>query len=100
MGTNNDIVDGKLARPTRDNKMQLALFDINKDWENEWWGMPEFIMGDARPQYRIVVNFMTIEDIKDFANKLGLPSLSSRTDSIWYPLNNNIDKPKEWAYVG
>jgi hypothetical protein len=87
-----------LARPTRAKEIeQLALFDFEPDWRSEWWGMPEFAMGDATPQYRITMNFLTLEDLKEFSNKLGL-NLGAKSDTAWFP-QQKLDEPKEWAYV-
>jgi hypothetical protein len=72
-----------LARPLRDNP-QPALFDVGTSWESEWWGMPSFSMGDARPQHKITVNFMTSQDVAAFAEKTGLP-VSARSDTCWFP---------------
>lgn len=86
----------KLKRETRENP-QPALFEVEPSWREHWWGMPEFVMGDATPQYRITVNFLTAEDLRAFAEKLGV-RLTRASDSIWFP-TQNIDEPKEWAYV-
>jgi hypothetical protein len=60
------------------------LFDVEPDWRSEWWGMPAFSMGDARPQYKITVNFMTAADVKAFAETTGLP-VTVRSDTCWFP---------------
>ena len=62
----------------------LSLFDMEPDWRSEWWSMPEFSMGDARPKYKITINFMTEADVKEFAAKTGIP-VSVRSDSGWFP---------------
>ena len=89
-------LDG-LKRPTRE-KQENTLFEIGNDWEQHWWGMPEYTMGDATPQYRITVNFWSFEDVLEFAKRLNL-SVTKRTDSLWFPARPELDKPKEWAYV-
>ena len=86
-----------LARPVRETDEQLNLFGFGPSWETHWWGMPEFTMGDATPQYRITINFMTAEDVKDFASRLGL-TLGGKSDTAWYP-PQKLDEPKRWAYV-
>jgi hypothetical protein len=90
----NDL--NSLRRKTRSSDAAL-LFEIDPDWRSEWWGMPEFTMGDATPQYRITMNFMTKEDLLEFAKKVGL-SLSVKSDTAWFP-QQKLDEPKEWAYV-
>lgn len=72
------------ARPLAKPSGQSTLFDIEPDWRAEWWGMPSFEMGDARPQHKITINFMTAEDVKEFATRTGLP-VTARSDSAWFP---------------
>lgn len=76
-------IEKELKRPIRENNEGM-LFEIEPDWREEWWGMPEFTMKDASPQHRITVNFMTQEDVADFAKITGLP-VSCRSDTVWYP---------------
>ena len=83
-----------LERPTK--KEESLLFDLPPNWKQEWWGMPEFIMGDARPQQKITVNFVCWDDVLEFSKRLGL-SITSSTDSIWFP-KENLDRPNEWVY--
>ena len=85
-----------LKRPTR-KQDDLFLFEMEPNWHDHWWGMPEFTMGDATPQYRITINFMTREDVAEFASKLGL-ALGPKSDTAWYP-QQKLDEPKEWEYV-
>lgn len=75
-------------RPTRPSEGGL-LFDVEPDWRSEWWGMPAFEMGDARPQYKIIVNFMTAEDVKAFAERAGL-SVTTSSDTCWFPPQEKI----------
>lgn len=77
-------------RPLReDDDSQSQLFTIEPDWRNEWWGMPAFSMGDARPEYKIVINFMAAQDVADFAAKTGIPVTTS-TDSAWFPYQRHL----------
>lgn len=85
-----------IARSVR-KQVQDSLFDLEPDWRDEWWGMPSFEMGDARPQYRITMNFMTAEDVRQFAEKTGLP-VSTRTDSAWFPYQKPLSG--EYFYDG
>ena len=86
-----------LKRPTQPPSAQATLFEVDPPWQDEWWGMPAFDMGDARPAHRVTVNFMTREDLREFAERLGV-KLSTKTDSMWYP-EQTLDQPKEWEYV-
>ena len=76
---------------------QISLLDLPPDWKSEWWGMPEFSMGDASPQHKITVNFLTTADVVAFAKRLGVP-VTSRSDSVWYPHQRPLDGSV--AYVG
>jgi hypothetical protein len=68
---------------------QVTLFDIEDNWKNEWWGMPEFSNDDIRPAYRLTVNFLTLEDKKMFAEKLQ-QFVSPQSDTIWYPSQERL----------
>lgn len=71
------------CRPTRvDN--QPALFDDAPNWRADWWGMPSFSMADASPQYKVTINFMTADDLREFAERSGIP-VTTRSDSAWFP---------------
>ena len=84
-------------RPTRERKKR-GLFHVEPNWRDIWWGMPEFEMKDATPKYQITMNFMTKEDVEDFARKLELP-LSSKSDSAWWPEQKRL-KSSQFEYVG
>lgn len=68
---------------------QTALFDFEDSYKSEWWGMPEFSNDDIRPQYKLTVNFMTIQDRDDFANRIG-QKISSQCDTIWHPKQERL----------
>ena len=86
-----------LKRPTRE-APQTALFDVEPDWRGDWWGMPEFTMEDAGPMRRVVVNFITADDVTEFCERLGM-RLSSGADSMWYPPQDRL-APKEYVWQG
>lgn len=65
--------------------------------QGEWWGMPEFVQGDARPSFTITVNLRTLDDLAEFAKRLGM-RLTPKTDSIWFPAED-LDAPSDWEYV-
>lgn len=72
-----------LKRPIREKKQQ-ALFDLEPDWREHWWGMPEFTMGDISPQKKITVNFACYDDVVKFAELIGA-KVTGNTDSLWFP---------------
>lgn len=86
----------RLRRPVVEDP-QATLFDLPPDWRAEWWGMPSFEMGDARPAYRITVNFMTREDVAAFAARLGVKIVPG-ADSMWFP-DFDLDRPNMWEYI-
>jgi len=74
----------KLSRKLAPKNPQTVLFENVPGWKDHWWGMPSFDMGDARPQHKITINFMTAADVEDFAKTTGIP-VTIRSDSAWYP---------------
>lgn len=89
---NDDII----KRPTRtEGGIQETLFDMPDSWREHWWGMPAYSMEDTRPQYRITMNFMTAEDVTEFARKTGL-WLSPRSTSAWFPAQDRLKGEYKW----
>lgn len=80
-----------------DEATQETLFDFAPAWQSEWWGMPSFEQGDARPAYRITVNFLTREDLLEFGNRIGV-NVTTKTDSAWFPPPNE-ERPNQWEYT-
>ena len=52
--------------------------------------MPSFSMEDARPQYKIAVNFMTAADVAEFAKKTGL-QVTTQSDTCWFPAQERLN---------
>lgn len=76
-----------------------TLFDeLPFDWESEWWGMPEFKMGNTEPVQRITINFRSHEDVREFAYLIG-QRITARTDSLWYPRDDSYVAPSAFRYV-
>ena len=73
----------------------MAFFEIKKEWEKEWVGMPEFIQEDKKPFQQITIHFETPEDVQKFAQVIGR-KLTTKTKYIWFPCGN---VKKEWQYV-
>jgi hypothetical protein len=59
--------------------------------------MPEFVVGDVRPLYKITVNLYTLDDLREFGRALGL-RVTPQTDSLTYPAPQAF-KPSEWKYA-
>lgn len=84
-----------LIRKRRKPSAQQSLFDMDPDWRAEWWGMPEFEQGDCRPQYKITINFMTAEDVADFAKATGIP-VGVQSDTAWFPHQKHLSGQYEY----
>ncbi|MDD2858872.1 MAG: hypothetical protein PHU75_09385 [Candidatus Nanopelagicales bacterium] len=87
-----------LRRPTREEAQRCLFDDVEPDWKELWWGMPEFSMADATPQHRITINFMTQEDVRDFCERLGVKR-TLNMDSLWWPPQSRLGS-KEFVWVG
>lgn len=74
---------------------QLSLFNnLEKDWEKEWQGMPEFIQNDDSYFHSIIVHFRNRVDLEEFG-KLINQNIVSTTRFITYPeleLTKRADK--------
>lgn len=63
----------------------------NKKYYNEeWHGMPEFNQPDKTSNRRLIVHFRSETDIKKFFNLIN-QSFTNKTNSIWYPVQINMD---------
>lgn len=89
-----DEILAAIARKTRQNE-QASLFDLDPDWRESWWGMPEFSMQDASPQHRITINFLTQDDVAEFARVTGIP-VTTRSDTAWFPHQKPLNGEFEW----
>jgi hypothetical protein len=63
---------------------QDTLFDLDKGWEAEWKGMPEFISNEQLPFHTINVHLENRDDMAAFA-KLVEQTITEETKYIWYP---------------
>jgi len=88
-----------IARPPRvDDTPTLFEVEDAPTHGDYWWGLPEFNMVDASPSRRVVVNFLTDDDAREFADRLQV-KLSARSDSLWYPPQTRL-RPKEYVWRG
>ena len=83
-------------RKTREPDQPPLFDDLPLAWQEHWWGMPSFEMGDATPAYQITMNFRTFDDVKEFAARLGLTA-TTRTDSLWFPKEDMME-PGAWEW--
>jgi len=63
---------------------QIKLFDIDKDWELEWVGMPEYSHKDLKPIKQLIISFESYDDYFQFSELVG-QKLTRKTQSIWFP---------------
>lgn len=94
--TEDETPDFYANRPPRDESPQFDLFEIEPDWKDEWWSMPEFDQRDCRPQRSINVNFMNDEAVREFCELIGV-RYSDRIDSTYFPPQNPLKGEYEWG---
>ena len=77
-----------ISVPVSDEEKDVGfLFDaeiMEKTWEKEWTGMPEYSHQDLTPVKQLIVSFEKEDDYREFA-KLVEQKLTGQTQSIWYP---------------
>lgn len=61
-----------------------TLLDVPTLWQEEWHGMPEFVMEDLRPHRVINVRFRNDEDVKAFAELIG-QHITPKQRALWFP---------------
>ena len=94
----NNNVDEKKDHPFFDKKKtkeEPTLFEVKEDWELEWKGMPEFVSENFKPSQQITVSFKNFEDVKEFAERIGI-QVTKRTNSCWFP-PRKIDRGEVYA---
>jgi len=78
---------------------QDALFDLEPDWSEHWWGMPEFSIGNVKPRYSIRVHFFTAEDVKRFSEALGVKAFTTTKSLLFSDYEKDIDRPGAWEWA-
>ena len=66
----------------------VPFFTDLEPWRKEWQGMPEFVQEDLTAVQQIIVNFVTHEDVQDFA-KLVDQKITHKTKFIRFPKTTN-----------
>jgi len=92
------LKDIKIETPDLDLKLfgleQPEPEDIVKlNHDEEWQGMPEFIMDDATGR-KIVMHFKTDEAVDSFAKAIG-QKITDKTKYLWYPKEPKISRREE-----
>ena len=67
-------------------KKNNTLFDVDRTWEEDWVGMPEFKMKHIKPVRIIKINFLTEEDVAEFSKLIG--QKISGYENYWFPKLN------------
>lgn len=71
---------------------QPDLLSVDKEWEKEWQGMPEFDNSHSREPYRTIhVHFKTPESVEEFSSLIG-QKITTKAKSIWHPTKSIISR--------
>lgn len=68
--------------------------DEREMWEQEWEGMPEYMMQNMEAKKQLKINFLKIEHYEEFCKLIG-QELTPNTKSTWFPAvgkGRNSDK--------
>ena len=78
--------------------MQDSLFeDLEKDWEADWHGMPEYVQEDLRPYHSVNVRFRNQEDFDQF-KKLIDQYISPKQKAFWFPkMDHRVTSDKRYV---
>lgn len=72
---------------------QQDLFpNLENEWRKEWKDMPEFNSKNKKPYQQIIISFRNFDDVKLFADKLGIKSITPKTKGFWFPEKDLDDK--------
>lgn len=92
-------IEGFARQERTKSKQQDALFDIGNSWQEHWWGMPAYEQKDVMPTQTVIIHFMCLEDVREFADKIGV-SITRQTKSAWYPDGvDTVDKAGDWEWA-
>ena len=76
---------------------QEQLLAVDKDWQREWVGLPEYVQLTQEPYALIHVRFATAEDLAEFGRLIG-QRVQRTTKAIWYPeIVKGIHSHHEWV---
>lgn len=81
-----------------DEPMLFGEHEVAADWQREWVGMPEYRMGNTEPVQKINVLFASQEDVRRFAELLGV-KVTPRTDTMWFPDDREYLTPTHLRWV-
>lgn len=63
--------------------MDLFGGNLKTEWEEHWWGMPEFSHEDLSPHRQLIVSFANEDEVQEFAQVIG-QTITSKTQSVWF----------------
>jgi hypothetical protein len=86
-----------IFQKTEEEEKKFLFEQEELDWKQQWKEMPEFVQLNKEPLQKIVINFQTYDDVKEFAKLLGF-KVTNKTKSMWFPIKQK-DKPREYSYV-
>ena len=64
--------------------MQNKILEVDKAWEKDWQGMPEYSHDDVTSFSAVIIHFRNKDDRNEFAKRIG-QKLTHKTKSIWFP---------------
>lgn len=73
------------------------LIRIEKDWQLEWAGMPEFVQPKQTEYAKITVRFRNQQDLDDFCRTIG-QKLNQNSQCTWFP-ELKLNKQERIKYV-
>ena len=79
----------------KDNQPELNIAKDLDFFENEWKGMPEFVMNPEKPFRTIKLHFKTQEDIQKFSELFG-QNISDNCENYWFPKFNRKEYTEEF----
>lgn len=65
-------------------------------WQDEWQGMPEFVMEKQRAYAEIVIRVDDPLSLVDLSARLGQP-LTPKTKSVWHPYRSHWNE-ETWRW--
>ncbi len=82
-----------IARPAPDKGFD-SLFDVDPEWKDYWWAMPDFHAEDLSPARQLTMQFLTQADYNAFREMLGLKLLRHQNKTWWPPQ----DRPRRGEF--
>lgn len=56
---------------------------LKSEWEEHWWGMPEFSHEDLAPYRQLIVSFANADELEEFSRIIE-QKITANTQSVWF----------------